>query len=277
MQLPLKIFLCCHSSFDIIPPFAAAYQGGSAIHPPVEGAMGDVGEKGDISAKNKEYCELTVQYYAWKNEELQSYGFCHYRRFFCFDEAVKKPYLAKKTLTGKEKKRYLKTEADIERLIALQDIITVRKEKTADTVYNYYCTAPHQYKEDIDLFIEILKEKYPHLSAACDKYMNGSSQYFCNMFIMSREYFFSYCEMLFDILACFDEKKQLHGYFQADRTDGYLAERFLGIFITYAYDNGARIKELPRIDTHCTLKKRVIYHLLPPESRLRLFLKKRFS
>lgn len=274
MKLPLKIYLCCHKHFNIVPPFAVPYQGGSSINPPVTGALGDNGEKGNISEKNKEYCELTIQYHAWKNDDLQSYGFCHYRRFFCFDEAIRKPYLVRKKLSKNEIRRFFKSESEIAAAIRDYDIVTLKSEKTADTVYNYYCSSLHHYKEDIDLFIKILKECYPWLSDACDSYMQQSRQYFCNMFIMSKEYFFEYCEILFIILKKFDEMKQMHGDFQSDRTDGYLAERFLGIYITFVRGNGARIKELPRIDTECTVKKRILYYLLPPESKLRLCLKK---
>lgn len=38
----------------------------------------------NISFKNKSYCELTTQYWAWKNVEAEYYGFCHYRRYFSF-------------------------------------------------------------------------------------------------------------------------------------------------------------------------------------------------
>ena len=89
-DMDIKIFMCCHKGYEIVPPFAVPIQGGRAIHPPIDGIMGD--NSGDnISDKNKEYCELTVQYYVWKNIDADAYGFCHYRRFFCFDEAVKKP------------------------------------------------------------------------------------------------------------------------------------------------------------------------------------------
>ena len=42
----------------------------------------------NISARNKSYCELTTQYWAWKNQEADYYGFCHYRRIFNFNSSL---------------------------------------------------------------------------------------------------------------------------------------------------------------------------------------------
>ena len=38
----------------------------------------------NISDKNPMYCELTTQYWAWKNVTAEYYGFCHYNRYFDF-------------------------------------------------------------------------------------------------------------------------------------------------------------------------------------------------
>ena len=43
-------------------------------------------EGDNISFKNKSYCELTTQYWAWKNQTADYYGFCHYRRYFSFSK-----------------------------------------------------------------------------------------------------------------------------------------------------------------------------------------------
>ena len=91
---------------------------------------------------------------------------------------------------------------------------------------------------------------------------------------MSRELFFSYCEILFPLLEEFDRRKTMHGDFQSDRTDGYLGEVFTGIYITYCRTGGARIKELPRLDVSCSAKKQLLCALLPPESRRRFLAKK---
>ena len=83
--------------------------------------------------------------------------------------------------------------------------------------------------------------------------------------------------MLFPILAEFDKRKTLHGDFQSDRTNGYLAERFVGVYLEYAKSKGAKILEVPRIDVECTLKKRILCRLFPAESRIRFAVKRIFS
>ena len=273
MNNKIKIFMCCHKGYDIIPPFAVPFQGGRAINPPISGIDGD--DTGDnISAKNKEYCELTVQYHAWKNSELDVYGFCHYRRFFCFNKNVRESYLVFGRMNEKQQKKYLGTEKDIEKAVSENDIIVTKSELLESDIRTYYANAKNHFKEDLVLFEQIVSEMNPELVPFMNEYLSQDREYFCNMFIMKKKFFHEYCEILFPLLEEFDKRKTLHGNFQADRTDGYLAERFVGIFLAYARSKSAKILEVPRIDVGCTLKKRIIYRLLPPESKIRFLIKK---
>lgn len=268
----IKIFMCCHKPFTYVPPMCIPTQCGSALHAKVDGAVYDDGGE-NISEKNPEYCELTAHYYVWKNIDADYYGFCHYRRFFCFDESVSKPYLAKNELSEKDVK-LLGTEQSIKSIVESNDMIVPRSEDMGISVREHYDTSPHHYAEDLDLFIDILKQKNPRLKTDSDEYLQQQRQYFCNMFVMKREIFLEYCETLFDVLAEFDSRKKLHGDFQSDRTDGFLGELFTGIYINHCRKNGANILELPRIDVGCSLKKRGGCLILPPESKRRFLVKK---
>ncbi len=266
--------MCAHKPFDYVPPSCVAVLGGAKIKEPLEGAVPDFGEGGSISEKNREYCELTVQYYAWKNEECDFYGFCHYRRFFSFYEGTKRPYLVYGRLSNRNKKRLIPTEEQIEEKLAKVDVIVPRSEDVGLSVYDKYVSSADMFKEDIDLFVSILKERFPHLASYADAYLAQNRQYFCNMFIMRRELFFEYSSILFSLLSEFDTRKTLHGSFQKDRTDGYLAERFLGIYISYLRERGKKIYECLRIDTEAPISKRIVFRLLPPETGLRFLIKR---
>lgn len=261
--------MCCHKQYETVPPVCIPIQCGSDLNAPVKGAVrDDAGE--NISAKNREYCELTAHYYAWKNVSAEHYGFCHYRRFFCADNSIKKPYLALKA----PREKLFPNEEQWRELTAGYDVIVPRSEDMGISAKEHYCTARYHYPEDMELFFGILKEKAPIFIEAAENYLSQERQYFCNMFVMSKEYFFEYCENLFAILEEFDKCKTLHGDFRSDRTDGYLGEIFTGIYITYLKDKGVKILELPRADVDCTLKKRILYALLPPESKRRFCAKK---
>lgn len=77
------IYIVSHK--DFIAPEMTGYvpilAGAAANHAQI--AVKD--DKGvNISKKNPQYCELTAQYWVWKNSFIQSdnIGFVHYRRYF---------------------------------------------------------------------------------------------------------------------------------------------------------------------------------------------------
>lgn len=273
----IKIFMCCHNKYEIVPPLCVPIQCGRILNTPIAGIVGDDNGNDNISVLNREYCELTAHYYAWKNEDLTHYGFCHYRRFFSLDEKIKYPYIAKDSLSDTERVRLLGDTHRLKRLIQQYDIIVPRCEDMGLSVWEHYCSSDHHYKEDLELFLEVLREQHPVLDKYAKEYLMQNKQYFCNMFIMEKELFFEYCRILFPVLDQFDKRKSLHGDFQSDRTDGYLGELFTGIFINYCRSKGTEIKELPRVDVYCKTAKRLGCLLLPPESRRRFIMKRLYK
>ena len=262
--------MCCHNGYGVLPPLWQPIQCGTALSSQIRGAIFD--NTGDnISIKNREYCELTAHYFAWKNIGADYYGFCHYRRFFCADDSIKKPYLALKKITNR---KMIGNEAFWRQLISEVEIIAPKSENMGLSVREHYCTSKYHYAEDLELFLHILCEQVPKLAETAENYLSQDRQYFCNMFIMDKEHFYEYCEMLFPVLGKFDQRKKLHGNYQSDRTNGYLGEIFTGIYLNYCRNNGAKIKELPRIDVGCTIKKRIFCAILPPESKRRFIVKK---
>ena len=157
-------------------------------------------------------------------------------------------------MSEKQQKRYLGTEEQIEKFVKKHDIVVPRAEKSDMTVREYYCHYENFFEEDLNLFLEILSKMHPELMPYAEEYLSQNYQYYCNMFIMKKQYFNEYCNLLFPVLAEFDKRKALHGNFQADRTNGYLAERFVGIYLYYAKAQGAKIKHISRIDAYSPKK-----------------------
>ena len=85
----IKIYVVCHKpSYVPKNPYLYPIQVGTALSgKKLDGMLHD-NDGDNISDKNKTYCELTAQYWAWKNDEADYYGFFHYRRYFAFDPSI---------------------------------------------------------------------------------------------------------------------------------------------------------------------------------------------
>ena len=229
----------------------------------------------NISRKNRSYCELTAQYWAWKNIDIDYYGFFHYRRYLYPDERAKRPYRIedRPSLSLLDKLGY----GRFEELITQYDIILPRAENMYISVRDHYAGAPFHHIEDLNLIERIIQQRYPKMKGAIEQYLSGTICYFGNIFIMSKPVFFAYCTWLFSILEEFDyQKKTPATHIQEQRVDGYLAERLLGIYYTMMRERFQTL-ELPRVHFHqgsTGIKKRLLNVLLPPGSRRRAEIKR---
>ncbi len=212
----------------------------------------NVGE--NISSKNKSYCELTTQYWAWKNVKADYYGFCHYRRFFSFNpNKLKKNdwgIIEYSALNDKVMEELHLNEKDMRSYIENYDFLIAEGIPTqkllAKSVYDHYEKAPELHIKDVKILLEIIKEKYPEISDTAEAFFKGKTFYPCNMFIMKRELFDEYSAMLFDILEEFENRVDMSLYSREGyRTTGHLGERMVGIFYEYLKKKGGyRLGEL---------------------------------
>lgn len=215
----------------------------------------DTGE--NISEERMSFCELTVQYWAWKNVEADFYGLCHYRRYLSFSETeypadaygnVLEQFIDEETI-----KKYGLGGEMAEEIIDGYDLILPQAQDVSQypekysSVWEQYVCAPHLHEKDLCLTLDIIKEKYPEYVEAANAYFNGTKAYMCNMYIMKKELFFQYSRWLFDILNTFKERVNMTGYSTEEiRTPGHIAERLLGIFVFYqqTHNRNLSVKEL---------------------------------
>lgn len=254
----IKIFIA-HSpdSRDICirhPLFSHVAAGSSLWKNPVPQEMLKDNTGDHISHKNRTYCELTVQYWAWKNVEADSYGFCHYRRYFSFaphplrEEDCGCPVFP--YISPYFRKKLCMEEATIRRRAEGSDFLIAKgipvQALHAGSVYDHYKKGDGLHVRDLDLFLKILCRKYPQFASATRSYMQGKVFYPCNMFLMKRELFREYAAILFDVLEEFETKADMTGYSREGlRTPGHLGERFAGIYYTYFKQKGGyRLGEL---------------------------------
>lgn len=246
----------------------------------------------NISAKNLQYCELTAQYWAWKNVTCDYYGFFHYRRYLSFAniysvcsdgnlERGKKrtPYIEIDDI--RDNLTRFKLDADyMEDQIRIYDLITVLREKIDTTVYKQFC----QYHEGAKLqqILDIMERLYPEYSMAAQTYMSSKEVYYMNMYIMKRELFYRYMEWLFAILTEFE--RELKGQEQKieSRLMGFLAERLFGIFYIYQREQGAKCAELSYLRFYNTEMEREagstsnirIFRLKPSKMSIKIDMRK---
>lgn len=260
-QPNIKIYVVCHKpSYVPKNPYLYPIQVGTALAGKrLEGMLHD--DEGEhISEKNKTYCELTAQYWAWKNDDADYYGFFHYRRYFAFDPKLERDdgwgniaYDRISEEAIKEMKLQPEVMSDI---ITRYDVISVKGRKYPRIqeggklldVYHEYGVPSFQHRKDLDIALDVLAEKYPEFLDASRSYMQSSVAHECNMFIMKREIYHAYCQWLFDIL--FEAEKRIdmtHYSVEEYRVMGYLAERLCGIYYTYLKQKKQiRTFELPK-------------------------------
>ncbi len=231
----IKIYVASHKdTFVPAHPFFVPLQIGTALHAPLEKFLHD--NSGDhISAKNGSYCELTGQYWAWKNQNADYYGFYHYRRYLSF-QPEKHPYVIRDYPDEATLQKMGYQLEAMEQFIMQYDIIVPMAENMYETVWDNYRRAPYHYVEDLQRVVDLVCRNHPDYKDDAERYLNGTKLYLKNMYIMKRELFQQYCSWLFPLLEQFDQCNDWNKYQNkpaAMRVNGYLAERLFGIWYTH--------------------------------------------
>ena len=175
----------------------------------------------NISSLNKYYAELTGEYWAWKNDNSDIIGFCHYRRYFTKD------ILLLNKLSGK----------DIQNDLEDYDIILPQKryfdksnieEIELSHLESNICSK----KEDYELLREIIAKESPEYLESFDEVLNEKEAYWYNMFICRKEIANDYFNWIFKILKIFKEQTDFSQYDEGNtRVLGYLSERLVNVYV----------------------------------------------
>lgn len=275
--MDLKLFVSLHKPFPVPEdPLLVPIQVGAALASgPLSGCLrDDTGE--NISAQNRSYCELTAQYWVWKNTKADYVGFFHYRRYLYPAPDARRPYRVERLPEPQLLERL--NWVRLPELVQGYDLVAPMGEDMHVSVWEHYGKAPFHHAKDLALAEAIIREREPEYVDAMEAYLSQSMCYFGNIYIMARPLFDRYCQWLFPILEEFDRRAELTGYGPQElRVDGYLAERLFGVFYTKARTEGIRTLELPRVhfaeSRGQVLKQRLVNALLPPGSVRRAIVK----
>lgn len=173
----------------------------------ISGLQDNQGE--NISCKNRNYCELTATYYAWKNCQAAYKGLCHYRRIFEIDDCQ------------------------------MRELMNRREEWDVILPYSsvHYPNISTQHlryirEEDWQAMLRALEETAPDYFAAWRQLVDGGEQFFYNynMLIARAEVFDDYCDFLFSVLERAEALTTPKGWERADRFAGYMGENLTTIY-----------------------------------------------
>ena len=239
----IKIIVAAHKEYDMpdnnlyLPVFVGA-----------DGKKDINGYKRDdtgsnISIKNPNFCELTGLYWAWKNVDSEYYGFFHYRRYLGFSTDFSKNEsiwgtLEEPRFNDSLVKKYNLDDKSIKALVEQYDIVLPEIKDIAvmpghsKNIRQQYVSSGYLHEKDLDIMMDVLKEKYPDFYPYAVSYMDGHKSYLNNMFIMKKEVFTKYCAWLFDILFELEKRIDISNYDNYQkRVFGFISERLLNVWV----------------------------------------------
>lgn len=251
-QPRIKILVACHKADpnirqdDIYIPI----QVGKALNPDLNLGFVCDNTGNNISEKNNSFSELTALYWAWKNlKEFDYIGLCHYRRYFKISPS--------------------KLDKDLQKgRIIIPEIY----HSSVSTFSNFSLWTS---LEDVYLLIDVVLDLYPeYRNTITDYFFNDNRISICNMFLMDKMKFESYCTFLFSIMFQLERKLKHYPYSRQQRVFGYLSEPLLLLWIrqnkytsiTYPIDNLSVKKPKIPYWIDC-LRKDISFHIGKPLKR----------
>lgn len=200
----------------------------------------------NISDRNSTFCELTAQYWIWKNDLDSDYlGLFHYRRYLNLQKVFSTPSDKNESMYGMREissfTSNFQTDLglnpdNIENVVEDADIILPLPWDVSKlgykNIYQHYVKSKYHHKRDIDKTRTIIKEIYPDYLDDFDSVMESSVGIWTNMFIFKKEYFNKYSKWLFDILFELEKNLDISYYdVQEKRVFGYLSERLINVWL----------------------------------------------
>ncbi|WP_281164547.1 DUF4422 domain-containing protein [Liquorilactobacillus sicerae] len=186
----------------------------------------------NTSFKNNSYCELTAQYWAWKNRDANVKGLVHYRRLL----------VEKNVFLNKFNYNLVLGKNDIVNILKKYDVIVPQKRNYfVENLRNHY---NHSHKKIGLITTElVLKEDYPEYFRIFEEHLKSTKSHMFNMIIAKADIFDEYSNWLFEVLRKVENKIDISNFSESEqRIFGYLSELLLDVWIK---KNGLTFYEFP--------------------------------
>lgn len=204
----------------------------------------------NISSKNNAYCELSTQYWAWKNVDSEYYGFCHYRRYLSLsnneyesnDPSGRGQIYVKNLNSATAHKYYLDDEEKIRNYIEKYDVILPKKQNLSilptplgkqNSVYKHFAAHDRLFmnKSDLEVLIKTISGTFPEYLDDAKEFLNGKYFWGYSCFVLRKKYFNELCEFEFSILEQLEKEINMSRYNQQQmRMPGFMGEILSGIY-----------------------------------------------
>ncbi len=239
MKEDVRIYVVCHKPTPLpkTPPFVPIQVGKGKPIPGVT-MRDNIGD--NIAAKNPNFCELTAQYWIWKNVQADVVGLCHYRRIPSFSGCLDGTFsdFSKSTL-----KRFGWTPQVIRGLLADHDILMPPCWPVFPPGEPGHIMTPYQFhayehrESDIAETLRVIHDLTPEMEGYAHQALCvDTTQCFGNICVMRKPLFDDYSAWLFKILFELERRIELPKNKEQARVFGFLSERLIMVWLAYAKD-----------------------------------------
>lgn len=233
-----KMFVCYHKDCPRInnEVFASIQVGRASSSAQLTDTIGD--DTGDnISARNRNWDELTALYWMWKNVKADYYGLFHYRRILTFRASHKQFF---HDFSEDTQARFGWNTKNVAAACRKFDIITAPRRRvhpvglSSKTLTNYEFYARDHHVRDIDNALAVIKKFSPKAYPYVAGYLFGTQCSFANLAVMRADLFNDYANWLFTVLMECERTTDVSSNDDYQRRIwGFVAERLCGGYVDF--------------------------------------------
>ena len=244
-DLSIKLFLAYHKATPVLSTYPfVPIQGGRAVAKNKLDMIGD--DTGDhISGKNPNYCELTVQYWIWKNVKADYVGLAHYRRIPAFRNCRTKKFF---DFSEETCRKFGWTKDRIEELCRQYDVIMPPNwtifppGEPGNVMTPYEFHRSEHIESDLQTTMQVIDELYPEFHDLTEQVlMKETKACFGNICLMKKELFDAYSDWLFRILFEVEKRIPISPDPEQARVFGFLSERLINVYLRFWEREGKKI------------------------------------